>query len=369
METSRLNRVKQYLELSLDEAKDLEDLVFLTSEICETPIASITFVDDKNQYPVVYKGNAIETSCDIAFCNHTIKQENILEITDAETDPRFSNNPLVTGDPHIRFYAGAPLITSDGFTIGSLCAIDQQPKKLTQSQVKSLQILTKQVMRRLELHLNMQLLKESLDEAEQNKELLENAAVMKEAFYDNCDDYFLLLNSNLQIVNFNQSAVNFFNERNFKADLQVGKRVFEYIQPSLIERFAEIFETVKNGDIIQHEILVNADSENNFWIKISLSPSYNSKKELIGIACIGCNIQKEKTQEEKINIQKSVLAQIADIHAHEIRHPLTNILAVIDLIKHEDFKMTKQYIEFLETASNELDQVIRKVVLNSYEAT
>lgn len=129
METSRLNRVKQYLELSLDEAKDLEDLVFLTSEICETLIASITFVDNKNQYPVVYKGNAIETSCDIAFCNHMIKQENILEITDAETDPRFSNNPLVTGDPHIRFYAGAPLITSDGFTIGSLCAIDQQPLK------------------------------------------------------------------------------------------------------------------------------------------------------------------------------------------------------------------------------------------------
>lgn len=138
MESLRVNTVKSFLDLYLAEEKELENLVYLASEICQTPIASITFVDDKKQYPVVGKGNTIESSCEVAFCNHTIRQASVLEIPDAQNDSVFANNPFVTGDPFIRFYAGAPLITTDGIVIGSLCVIDQQPKKLTESQIKSL---------------------------------------------------------------------------------------------------------------------------------------------------------------------------------------------------------------------------------------
>jgi GAF domain-containing protein len=133
---SRLHAVKEYLDLNFSDLQDLEDLVYIASQICQTPIASITFVDDKKQYPVIGVGNVVESSCEISFCSHTINQEKILEIPDALQDQRFANNPLVTSDPFIRFYAGVPLVNSDGFTIGSLCVIDQQPKKLDEKQVK-----------------------------------------------------------------------------------------------------------------------------------------------------------------------------------------------------------------------------------------
>src|SRR4051794_12371455 len=150
----RLQAVKSYLELNLTDEKELKDLVYLASEICQAPTASITFVDNVMQYPVLFIGNAVETSCDIAFCNHAIQQETILEIPDAVHDDRFVNNPLVTNDPFIRFYAGVPLVTADGSAIGTLCVIDQKPKHLTDKQVRSLEILSKQVMHRLELYQN-----------------------------------------------------------------------------------------------------------------------------------------------------------------------------------------------------------------------
>ncbi len=83
MESLRISTVKSFLDLYLDEEEELENLVYLASEICQTPIASITFVDDKKQYPVIGKGNVIESSCDIAFCNHTVRGETVLEIPDA----------------------------------------------------------------------------------------------------------------------------------------------------------------------------------------------------------------------------------------------------------------------------------------------
>lgn len=86
MDSLRISTVKSFLDLYLSEEKELENLVYLASEICQTPIASITFVDDKKQYPVVGKGAVIESSCDVAFCNHTIRGEAVLEIQDELED-------------------------------------------------------------------------------------------------------------------------------------------------------------------------------------------------------------------------------------------------------------------------------------------
>lgn len=137
---------------------------------------------------------------------------------------------------------------------------------------------------------------------------------------------------------------------------------------SNVSQVTRFLEKAQKGETNSFEILANPGSENAFWNRFTISPAYNSKKELIGIACIGSNIDKEKRQQEKIEIQHYTLSKIAQVHSHEIRHPLTNILAIIDMLKHEDFRMTEQYIGFLETASKELDQVIRNVVMDSYTA-
>ena len=93
---------------------------------------------------------ATETPREQAFCAHTIQKNQILEVKNAYEDPRFAENPLVTGDPNIRFYAGAPLQTREGARLGTLCVIDTKPRKLTNAQRKALQVLSDTVVAQIE---------------------------------------------------------------------------------------------------------------------------------------------------------------------------------------------------------------------------
>ena len=151
-EDERLAELLSYDVLDTEAEQLFDDLTALASQICETPIALISLVDPNRQWFKSRVGlNAEETSRDIAFCSHAILQSDVFEVPNATLDPRFHDNPLVTGAPDIRFYAGAPLITPSGHAIGTLCAIDSKPRKLTETQKASLQTLSKSVVAHLEL--------------------------------------------------------------------------------------------------------------------------------------------------------------------------------------------------------------------------
>jgi CheY-like chemotaxis protein len=151
-EDERLAELLSYDVLDTEAEQLFDDLTALASQICETPIALISLIDPDRQWFKSRVGlDAEETSREIAFCSHAILQEEVFEISNATIDPRFHDNPLVTGAPDIRFYAGAPLITPSGHAIGTLCAIDRKPKTLTEAQKASLQTLSKSVVAHLEL--------------------------------------------------------------------------------------------------------------------------------------------------------------------------------------------------------------------------
>ncbi|MDJ1472070.1 GAF domain-containing sensor histidine kinase [Xanthocytophaga flava] len=151
-EESRLQALQGYHILDTQPEKDFDDIVQLASQICQTPISLISLVEQQRQWfksrvGLDYKELPRETS----FCGHAILQAGIFVVKDTHTDERFIDNPLVEGDPGIRFYAGIPLINPDGFRLGTLCVIDRVPRELTSEQQFALQVLGQQVVHQLEL--------------------------------------------------------------------------------------------------------------------------------------------------------------------------------------------------------------------------
>ncbi len=164
-EAERLKALYKYKILDTDPEDVFDDIVKLASYICETPIALISLVDSERQWFKAKLGlGASQTDRNVAFCAHAIRDDGILEVENALEDERFADNPLVTGDPNIRFYAGAPLITNDGFKLGTLCAIDTVPRQLSDKQHEALEALSRQVRSNLDLRLRTERLKELNDE-------------------------------------------------------------------------------------------------------------------------------------------------------------------------------------------------------------
>ncbi len=152
-EVERLRSLDSYNIIDTLPEESYNDLTRIASIICNTPIALVTLVDEKRQFFKSRHGLAAsETPRDIAFCAHAINRPTeLMVVKDARLDERFSDNPLVTGDPQVVFYAGMPLVTNDGFALGTLCVIDHQPKELTLDQQSALKSLANQVIHLLEL--------------------------------------------------------------------------------------------------------------------------------------------------------------------------------------------------------------------------
>jgi anti-sigma regulatory factor (Ser/Thr protein kinase) len=155
-EAERLEALRAYRILDTDPEQAFDDIVLLASQICGVPISLITLVDEDRQWFKARVGVSVtETSRSISFCAHAIQGREIFVIPDALDDERFRHNPMVIGEPRIRFYAGAPLVTRDGHALGTLCVADHQPRTLDDGQRRALDALRRQTEAQLELRRNL----------------------------------------------------------------------------------------------------------------------------------------------------------------------------------------------------------------------
>jgi len=155
-ERRRLQVLWDYEILDTPPDAEFDALTQLAARLCQVPIATISFVDEKRQWFKARVGLEITDSArEVSFCAHAIQKPGLMLVADATQDERFANNPLVTEEPRIRFYAGMPLVTGEGAILGTLCVMDVQPRTLREDQQEALQLIADLVMRRLNAHRHM----------------------------------------------------------------------------------------------------------------------------------------------------------------------------------------------------------------------
>lgn len=195
-EAERLAALKEYRVLDTGTEQPYDDITTLAAHICQVPISTISLVDEARQWFKARVGMARrQTPREIAFCAHTILQREPFIIRDARKDRRFAGNALVTDEPHIRFYAGFPLVNQQGLVVGTLCAMDRKPRELSAKQIKAMQALVRQVMALLEFRRVSVHLADALNHIKTLQGLLPICAWCKrvrddEGYWDQVEAYF-----------------------------------------------------------------------------------------------------------------------------------------------------------------------------------
>jgi PAS domain S-box-containing protein len=189
-EEARLAALRSYAVLDTPPERAFDDLTRLAALVCATPTALVTLIDDRRQwFKSRFNFVAEETDRAIAFCTHTIETREPMVVRDALGDPRFAHNPLVTEPPHIRFYAGVPLVMRGGHAFGTLAVIDYQPRELAAEQLAGLTTIAQQVVAQLELRQHL------AEQLRLNREGAERFEVVARATNDAVWDWDLVTNN------------------------------------------------------------------------------------------------------------------------------------------------------------------------------
>src|SRR5262245_4893688 len=207
-ENERLEALRRYRILDTLPDEEFDRLAALAAQICGTPQALVSLVDANRQWFKAKVG--IETSeipRDIAFCAYTILDSDLLIVPDALADQRFADNPLVRLEPKIRFYAGAPLITSDGYALGTLCVLDSIPRDLTSEQADALRLLSKQVVSQLDVRRTRDILAQAIAAGEAVEKSLRESEEFKTRLIDSSEDCIQVLDLKGRLLSINQGGM------------------------------------------------------------------------------------------------------------------------------------------------------------------
>ena len=252
-EATRLAALRRYEILDTAPEAAYEDFVWLAAHACGVPMALISLVEEDRQWFKAKVGlDLCETSRDVSFCSHALRRPGLFIVPDASRDPRFVDNPLVAGDPHIRFYAGAPLITPEGHTLGALCVMDQVPRVLTQVQQDSLQALARQVVTQLEL-------RRSLAERAKAERALRESQALNSALLDASLDCIITIDEQERVREWNPAAEKTFGYPRAQA---LGRPLSDLIIPGALraahKRGMAHFLATGEGPVLNQRVKIPA---------------------------------------------------------------------------------------------------------------
>lgn len=282
-ESSRLKALYNYDILDTLPEEAYDDIARLASQICETPIALISLVDKDRQWFKSKVGlNADETSRDLAFCAHAILEpDELFIVTNAERDERFESNALVTSEPHIRFYAGAPLVTAGGEAIGTLCVIDRQPRILNEGQKQALRSLSRQAMAQLELRLKVKNLESGVAQRRQLEARLRESEQRFHAFMSNIPAVAYMKDEEGRYVYINERLEKFFDTRR---DLLLGKTAFDWLPEEFACNVSENDKKVlaANESLEELEHFTSLEGKPTHWLSLKFPFTDLANRRFVG---------------------------------------------------------------------------------------
>ena len=289
-EAERLKALDRYAILDTLPEQAYDDLAALASHICGTPIALVSLIDSERQWFKSKVGLTVtETPRELAFCSHAILQPDPLIVPDALEDERFATNELVTSDPKIRFYAGAPLVTPQGYQIGTLCTIDTVPRQLSDQQIEALQALSRQVVAQLELRLNLATL-------EQTNQRLRHSEERARLLIEGVKDYAIFrLDLDGKIVSWNAGAQNIIG---YQADKILGQHFRCFYTPEDIKQRKpeQALQTAATGRFEDESWRVRQDGT-RFWANVIITPLHE-RTEICGFVKVTRDLTERKQAEE-----------------------------------------------------------------------
>jgi PAS domain S-box-containing protein len=303
-ESDRLVALERYKILDTLPEQVYDDLTQLASHICGTQIALISLVDCDRQWFKSRVGlDATETSRDISFCGHVVAAKAILHVPDATEDSRFADNPLVVGDPKIRFYLGVPLITPDDYALGTLCVIDIEPKQLTSQQIKQLEMLSHLVVSQLELRL-----------AEQASRLLVSVV-------ESSNDAIVTNTFDGTITSWNPAAERMFG---YSVDQVLGKSISTMIPSERLHEEGMFIEFLKRGERMEHfeSIRLHKDGSHRD-VSLTISPLIDGTGEVVGASKIVRDITAVKQSQTQLRDITNALNHTAIVAITDVRGTIT----------------------------------------------
>ena len=336
-ESARLQSLQRYEILDTAPGQEFDDITHLASEICGTPIAMISLVDANRQWFKSKVGTTTsETPRDISFCAHGILQTEVFVVNDARTDERFADNPLVTGESQVRFYAGAPLITSDGHALGMLCVNDKKARQITESQKRSLQALGRQVVAQLELRRHVKELQQTIADRQLAEAELVRERNLLCALMDNSDDSIYFKDKESRFIRCSTKMAGMFRSNGVEG--LIGHRDSDFFATEhALEAFADEQEIIRTGQPMMAKIEKETWPDGRVtWALTSKMPLRSRTGEIIGTFGISKDITAIKNAEEKLDqvhrqlMDASRQAGMAEV-ATNVLHNVGNVLNSVNV--------------------------------------
>ncbi|MCL5098208.1 MAG: PAS domain-containing protein [Candidatus Omnitrophica bacterium] len=305
-EAARLAALRSYEILDTPPEDAFDDLTRLAAQVCGTPIAAIGFLDESRQWLKSKVGQEItETPREFSFCEHVVRRGELMVVEDVSADAQFAGNPMVLGDPHIRFYAGTPLIDHEGFGLGVFCVIDRVPRQLAPEQAETLRILSRQVMIQLEARRNSVELSRALSEQQRIQEALKDSDAFYQSLVEGIPQNLFRKDA--------QGRYTFANHR-FCATLGkspeeiVGQTDFDFFPAELAQKFhrddRRVMESRRALDIIEAH---NFPGGNKIFAHIVKTPILDAEGKAIGIQGVFWDVSERKRIEEALAHERELM--------------------------------------------------------------